>query len=100
MVGTKQLPRETPPTPQPLTPDPGNKPIAERAVFVDKPNPASATPAAAAPASATPSEPAKPWLPLVAAVMGLFGSLAANVYLGWIAWDFRRQLTARRADAG
>jgi hypothetical protein len=32
----------------------------------------------------------KTWLPLVWALTGLFVSMGANIYLGWIAWDSRR----------
>ena len=38
-----------------------------------------------------PVEPAKPWLPLTLTILGLFASLGANVFLGWIAWGFRRR---------
>ena len=29
----------------------------------------------------------KPWWPLILTVLGLFGSIGFNIYLGWIAWD-------------
>ena len=29
----------------------------------------------------------RPWGPLMLAVLGLFGSIGFNIYLGWIAWD-------------
>lgn len=35
--------------------------------------------------------PARPWLPLVAALLALFLSLGVNLYLGWVAWDARRE---------
>jgi len=35
--------------------------------------------------------PAKPWLPLTVTLFGLFASLGANVYLAWIAWEFRQR---------
>ena len=35
--------------------------------------------------------PARPWLPLVAALLALFLSLGVNFYLGWVAWDARRE---------
>jgi len=31
----------------------------------------------------------KPWAPLVVSLLGLFASLGANAYLGWVALDFR-----------
>jgi hypothetical protein len=46
---------------------------------------------APAPVKPAPVEPAKPWLPLTLTILGLFASLGANVFLGWIAWGFRRQ---------
>jgi hypothetical protein len=49
------------------------------------------------------AEPAKPWLPLTLAVAGCFGSLGGMLYLGWIAWGYRRQyrmLLERLLDAG
>ena len=44
-----------------------------------------------APPPAAPVEPAKPWLPLTLTLLGLFASLGANVFLGWIAWGFRQR---------
>jgi hypothetical protein len=44
-------------------------------------------------ASQTPANPStsrsssRPWGPLLLSVLGLFGSLGFNLYLGWIAWD-------------
>ena len=35
--------------------------------------------------------PARPWLALVAALLALFLSLGVNFYLGWVAWDARRE---------
>ena len=54
------------------------------------------TPAAlpAPPVKATPTvpdAPAKPWLPLTFTLLGFFASLVANLFLGWIAWGFRRR---------
>jgi hypothetical protein len=49
------------------------------------------------------AEPAKPWLPLTLAVAACFGSLGGMLYLGWIAWGYRRQyrmLLERLLDAG
>jgi len=44
-----------------------------------------------APVTPAPVEPAKPWLPLTLTLLGLFASLGANAFLGWIAWGFRRR---------
>lgn len=30
----------------------------------------------------------KPWTPLILTTLGLFASIAANAYLGWLAWSF------------
>jgi hypothetical protein len=62
-LGTEKLPREAPP------PKPEAKPAEEQ----------------------PPAAPSKPWLPLIAALLALFASLAANVYLGWILGGLRRQ---------
>ena len=37
----------------------------------------------------------RPWVPLLLTLLGLFGSLGFNFYLGWIAWD----LYSRYQDA-
>ncbi len=68
-VGNKKLPHDAVP-PRPATP---SKPPVE---------------------NTSKQEPAKPWLPLTLTLLGLFGSLAANVYLGWLAIDFRRRCLA------
>ena len=36
----------------------------------------------------------KPWLPLSLALLGLFASLGANVFLVWVASDFRGRYRA------
>jgi hypothetical protein len=87
-VGTEKLPRDTPFP-------------AKRAVYVEQ---SGAAPADKVPQKATPPSepeaPAKPWLPLTCTLLGLFASLSANVYLGWIAWDLRgRYLAKCRAGA-
>ncbi|HUT88421.1 MAG TPA: hypothetical protein VMY37_02900 [Thermoguttaceae bacterium] len=49
------------------------------------------------------AEPRKPWLPLSMALAGMFGSLGGMFYVGWVAWDYRRQyqaLLARVIEAG
>jgi hypothetical protein len=46
------------------------------------------------PAKVTPVEPPRPAqtsLPLTLTILGLFASLGTNVFLGWIAWGFRRR---------
>jgi hypothetical protein len=66
-LGAETLPRETPPPKAVETP---------------------ATPPPPQPADAAP---AKPWLVLVAVLLLLFASLAANVYLAWILGGLRRK---------
>ena len=39
------------------------------------------------------AEPGRAWLPWTLA-LALFGSLGGTVYVGWIAWDYRRQYQA------
>lgn len=44
-----------------------------------------------------------PWMPLTLAVAGMFGSMGGMLYLGWIAWDYRRRyrgLLERLIEAG
>jgi len=44
-----------------------------------------------------------PWMPLTLAVAGMFGSTGGMLYLGWIAWDYRRRyrgLLERLIEAG
>jgi len=51
-------------------------------------------------AATTTGEP-QPWVTLVAAILGLAGSLAGNVYLGWSYMDARQKyqaLVRRTAD--
>jgi hypothetical protein len=40
------------------------------------------------PPSDTPSQ---PWMPLILTSLALFASIGANLFLGWIAWSFRRR---------
>ena len=54
-----------------------------------KPAPPAAKPVAAEPQQ--PQQPAKPWRPLTLTLLGLFASIGANFFLGWIAWGFRRR---------
>ena len=102
LMGTKQLPRETPPAPkaaapQVLLPDLAGKPLPGRpAVFVEPEGTAAAgKPQPKATAEVPPEQPARPWLPLSFALFGLFASLGANVFLGWIAWDSRQRYRAK-----
>jgi hypothetical protein len=47
-------------------------------------NEPAATKASPEPALAPVAEESRPWLPFVGALLGLFGSLGANVFLGWM----------------
>jgi hypothetical protein len=101
VVGKQQLPRETPPEPKheelapPMLSPPGTLPpvtdgkrIAERAAsYVDGENSAVAKTA-----TDGVTGPERPWLPLWMTVLGLFTSIGVNVFLGWIAWESRRQM--------
>ncbi len=120
-MGKKPLPRETPPAPpalpkaaepkaadrpplspapHPLTPDPGSRLLPEhRAVYEEQPKTAAAVkPAPQAAAEVAPQKSAAPWLPLTCTLFGLFASLGANVFLGWIAWDARQRLRRTHRD--
>ena len=86
---------ESPPgrVPDKLFPNPAVKPLKERqAAYVE---PTVDEKEAEAPQSggkrATAGESSKPWLPLTLALVGLFGSLGCNVYLGWIHLGTRRR---------
>lgn len=112
IVGDKQLARETPPVqfpapklPEPkerppvapfaLTPDPAGKPLSNRQTAFVEPS-AAADKSEPKPAPETqPQGPAKPWLPLTCSLFGLFASLGANVYLGWITWELRQRFRAK-----
>jgi hypothetical protein len=65
------------------------------------PNPnASQQPQAVNAAKPTTGEP-QPWVTLLAAILGLAGSLAGNIYLGWSYLDARQKyqaLVRRTAD--
>jgi hypothetical protein len=87
VVGDTKLPRESSPE-LPATPGGATAGLSSsvgqpRKALLDKP----AVAPAAKPLAAT--EPAKPWLPLTLTLLGFFASLGANVYLGWIAWQWR-----------
>lgn len=42
-------------------------------------------------AGQAPAEPPRPWVPFGGALAALFGSLGANLYLGWMVWETRRR---------
>jgi hypothetical protein len=122
VVGKKPLPRDTPPAaakpaepkivdhppfsapPHALTPDPGSRMLPEHTAAYAEPQ--KATPIAQslpkATPEASPAKPTVPWLPLTFTLFGLFASLGANVFLGWIAWDARQRLrtTNRKEPLG
>ena len=91
-IAPKLPPRQSPP--RALPSDTVGKPIVERsAAHVEPLNPTAEAKSLPKTASESPPEtPAKPWLPLTFTLFGLFASIGANVFLGWIAWDSRRQL--------
>lgn len=130
-VGTGELPQELPPAvdptpsvpatepqmspflppltmPNALRPDPTGTPLtAQRATHVEqldvKPKPKAESPSKPTPQKQPPQEEStKPWLPLTLALLGLFVSLGANVFLVWIVTDFRgryRALVRRTGEA-
>jgi hypothetical protein len=116
VVGTKKLPHETPlggpprvdvlkppasppespPTaPRSLSLDPATKPLPEQPAAFTQP---TAMPSDASkstlPSAPPPHEPSQPWLPLTFALLGLFASFGANLFLGWIVWDLRQRCRA------
>ncbi len=91
---------ESPPSlpPQTFDPDPGSQPIGERTVGYTAASPSDhpvpklePETAAELDPSSNDSPPDRPWGTLIVVVFGLFGSLAANVYLGWIIRDASRR---------
>jgi len=124
IVGTGDLPRELGPEPAPkpeppgpseplesagdpsvfpraevpreLTPPPDTRPLPEQlAVFNEEPDArASRVPAEKDDAESSEPRSSKPWLPLTLALAGLFGSVGGMLYLGWVAWDYRRRYGA------
>lgn len=117
VLGTKRPPRETPPAkpksddptqsrsaaPQTLPPDPRGKPFPERTAAFEESKDAAATvesPPQPPPSPSQPTPPAKPWLPLTLTLFALFASLGANVFLGWIAWDFRQRCRVSTLPSG
>ncbi|NLF07031.1 MAG: hypothetical protein GX594_03495 [Pirellulaceae bacterium] len=82
--------------PNPLLADPAVKPLSNYARPAEKPVIEEPKPAAdGAPAA---EQPARPWLPLTLTLLGLFASLGANVYLGWINHGLRRRRRAELAE--
>jgi hypothetical protein len=84
VMGTKLLPHDTPPPPKAAPPH--DEPQGTAAA--GKPQPKAT-------AEVQTEQPARPWLPLSFAIFGLFASLGANGFLGWIAWDSRRRYRAK-----
>jgi hypothetical protein len=98
VVGEGKLPREAPPAPRELPPDPGGKPFPVRPANFTPPSIPADKPQPKPDAEDKPQEPPvpeKPWVPLTVTLLGLFASISANVFLGWIAWDFRQRLVLR-----
>jgi hypothetical protein len=104
VVGTEKLPQDKPlapkmpePAPKTLAPDPASKSLFERpAAYMEQPS--ASLPNAPQPkpvSEPAPEKPAAPWLPLTFTLLGLFASLGANIYLGWIAWDSRQRYLAK-----
>jgi hypothetical protein len=112
-LGKAKLPRETPPMrpmlqekspleiivpkePSPPTSNLGIKPHAgQPVIFEEAESKAAAGKPLPAATRASPEKSTKPWLPLTVTLLGLFGSLGANVYLGWLAWGFRQRCRTR-----
>jgi hypothetical protein len=117
-VGTEQLTRELPATeevksadapliPNLILPDPESRPIddvqqtAENVDSAVEPARAELKPESTSPSEQgaqkekpQPAEATRPWVPLTIALFTLFGSLGANVYLGWITWGVRSRYRA------
>jgi hypothetical protein len=92
IVGSKPLPHEAPPIAhEALSPDPNVKKLSEHTAIYSEPKPTPQTPNIVPAIETSLKEPTKPWLPLIYTLLGLFASLGANAFLGWIAWDYRRQ---------
>jgi pyruvate/2-oxoglutarate dehydrogenase complex dihydrolipoamide acyltransferase (E2) component len=82
--------------PKPLPAEPAGKPLAAQSAAyletsADSGHAASSSPAAQESAAA---EPQKPWLALWLATLLACGSLAGNVYLGWVAWGMHGRCRA------
>ncbi|MEE8452674.1 MAG: hypothetical protein V3R99_12190 [Thermoguttaceae bacterium] len=88
-----------PAMPGPFPDDPISRPIGVRqAIHVESIEPES--PAAVKTTPAQPQTPAKPWGTLIATSFALFASFGLNLYLGWIAVDFRRRCRTLAGDLG
>jgi hypothetical protein len=121
LAGNKKLRRELPPVPTPATesetnnkgvmpaaapaplpPNPASRPLpSQPAAPVQSASAVSAAATAGATSTAGPgaaatsaAEPPKPWLSLWLIVVGLFASLAANLFLAWTSWDARHRYRA------
>jgi hypothetical protein len=79
LVGTGRPKREAP-LERPAPPKAVEKPAPPTPKAVEKPAPPP-----------QPETPDKPWLPLTLTLLALFASIGANLFLGWIAWSFRRR---------
>ena len=134
IVGTDDLPREDPPelvesaepteaapgeftsgrpidpflgsgAPQPLTPEPGTKPLPEIPAVFSEDSVAETGPRStqADLEESLDQGSSEPWLPLTITLAALFGAIGGMLYLGWIAWDYRsryRALLERVIEAG
>jgi hypothetical protein len=126
VVGKNPLPRETPLAPPPaktaelkLSAPQEVKPEAPRSLPADSGGaarlgqptsyvePGAIRPADKAAERSTektvetqPEQPAKPWMALYGTLLGLFASIGANVFLGWIAWDSWRQCRVVNVPVG
>jgi len=82
-------------TPRTIQPDPTSQPLeAEVASYVIDAAGQSVPREQAAQSPPTAPESAKPWLPLILTLLGLFASLGANLFLAWSTWDARRRYRA------
>jgi len=86
----------SPYVPRTLPAGESGKPLAERqAAFIKPADPKPAAESPQTPAVAVEQEdPQRPWLPLILTLLGLFASLAGNVFLLWVAADFRNRYRA------
>ena len=69
----------------------GEKPKLGQPAIFEEPKGRS-DPSTNAPNRTAPGEHSdRPWMPLTVTLLGLFASLGANVFLGWVAWGFRQR---------
>jgi hypothetical protein len=87
---------ESPVTPNVIEPAPNSKRIdAQTAGYLEgpsaqsKPEPKSPSEQAAGQEEPQQDQTEELWTPLVVALFTLFGSLGANLYLGWVTWNTR-----------